>query len=231
MKREKVLGLLFIALWALGCAEQTGSLDSDAEEKEGEDTESGTLFDTETAEETPIECEGYNEADYPEVPVEFEVIGSQAIMYGYVDGTTPGRLDTLLQDNPQLETLVMPFVPGSVDDESNLQAARIVREAGLDTCIPSTGLIASGGVDFFVAGVRRSANEGAQVGVHSWAGFGGVEGSDFPKDSLEHQLYLLYYEEMGIPAEFYWFTLEPAPADSVHWMTVDEIAQYELLTD
>jgi hypothetical protein len=36
---------------------------------------------------------------------------------------------------------------------------------------------------------------------------------------------------MGIPADFYWYTLEAASAENIHWMTAQEIAQYDILTD
>ena len=175
-----------------------------------------------------ISCEGYNADDYADAPVTFAVEGQRAIMSGYVDGSTPNRVDALLADHPNVTMIVMPYVPGSDDDFSNLSAARKIRSAGLATCVPSTGLVASGGVDFFVAGVNRSAADGAQVGVHSWATGDGTQGKDVPKDSSEHQLYLSYYDEMGISQDFYWYTLEAAPADDIYWMTQIEIKTYKL---
>lgn len=179
----------------------------------------------------PLECEGYDEADYPEEPVTFTIEGDRAIMAGFVDGSTPGRVQDLLNDHPNVHTIIMPFVPGSADDESNLEAALAIHAAGLDTCVPSTGLIASGGVDFFLAGARRSAAEGALLGVHSWADGNGTEGGDLPTDHPDHQFFLDYYEEIDIPAEFYWFTLEAAPAADIHWMTAKEMATYDVLTE
>ena len=35
---------------------------------------------------------------------------------------------------------------------------------------------------------------------------------------------------MGIPADFYWFTLEAAPADDIHWMSRDEMETYAVVT-
>ena len=40
------------------------------------------------------------------------------------------------------------------------------------------------------------------------------------RDHEEHRVYLDFYEEMGIPEAFYWFTLEAASADEVHWMSL-----------
>ena len=45
----------------------------------------------------------------------------------------------------------------------------MVRNRGIATHLPADGEIASGGVDFFLAGVKRTAEAGAKIGVHSWA--------------------------------------------------------------
>ena len=101
---------------------------------------------------------------------------------------------------------------------------------GFNTHVPADGEIASGGVDFFLSGVERTVDTGALLGVHSWAAGDGTTGADVPRDDPQHQLYLDYYAEMGIPAEFYWFTLEAAPAEDIHPMTEAEIEKYGLLT-
>lgn len=91
------------------------------------------------------------------------------------------------------------------------------------------GMIASGGVDFFLAGVGRTVDTGGKLAVHSWAG-DGVTGDQVPRDDPQHSLYLDYYAEMGIPAEFYWFTLQAAPAEDIYYMTADEMAEYQMTT-
>ncbi|MFK7801743.1 MAG: alpha/beta hydrolase [Anaerolineae bacterium] len=160
----------------------------------------------------------------------YEVEGDQAFMSGVIDGSTPDRVQQLIDDYPEVTTIVMEQVDGSADDEANVEAARLVRRYGLNTHLPSDGEIASGGVDFFLAGNQRSIEPGARLGVHSWAAGDGTTGADVPKDDPQHQLYLDYYAEMGIPAEFYWYTLTAAPAEDIHWMTADEIDQYGFVT-
>ena len=163
----------------------------------------------------------------------FTIEGDKAIMRGVIDGTTPERVEALIEDHPEVKTIVMQHVPGSVDDESNLKAARLIREHGFHTHVPAIDEegIASGGVDFFLAGVQRTVETGANLGVHSWAAGDGTTGADVPKDDAQHKLYLDYYAEMGIPADFYWFTLEAAPAESIHWMTAEEIETYQMTTE
>ncbi len=167
-----------------------------------------------------VACGGGDEA------ATFTVEGTQAEMSGVIGSSTPDDVRNLIDDHPEVTTIVLVDVPGSEDDESNLQASRLVREAGLATHVPSDGVIASGGVDFFLAGESRSWDPGATFGVHSWAS-GDIEGKDVPRDDPDHDLFLRYYDEIGISADFYWFTLEAAPADSIHNMTEAELATYE----
>ena len=35
---------------------------------------------------------------------------------------------------------------------------------------------------------------------------------------------------MGIAEDFYWFTLNAADADDIHWMTRTEMKRYKMLT-
>ena len=160
----------------------------------------------------------------------FIVEGPRALMDGVIGPSTPGRVLELLLEHPEVDTIVMRNVPGSIDDASNLRAARYVRRHGLGTLLPADGEIASGGTDCFLGGVQRKALPGARIGIHSWSGYD-EEGADLPRDHPEHAKYLEFYREMGIPAAFYWRTLDAAPADDIHWMTRDEIERFGIETD
>jgi len=159
----------------------------------------------------------------------FDVRGDTAVMSGVIGASTPGRVLELALEHPEVDVIVMREVPGSIDDESNLRAAALVRRLGLATHVPADGEVASGGTDFFLAGARRTAEPGALFGVHSWGGFG-EEGADVPRDDPEHDKYLEYYRAMGIDEEFYWYTLEAAGADDIHWMTPEELERYGFFT-
>lgn len=164
-----------------------------------------------------------------DAPVSFEIEGNKAIMRGTIGSSTPYRVMELVFFHPEVETIIMTDVPGSVDDDSSLRASRMVRTHGLNTHVPSDGEVASGGTDFFQAGVQRTCGKGALFGVHSWAEFG-AEGTDYPRDSEEHSMYLDYCDEMGIPQSFYWYTLEAASAEDIHYMTSDELVEFRMLT-
>ena len=166
-----------------------------------------------------------------EEKVNFEVVGDKAIMTGVIEKSAIQSVKDLIKNHPEVKTIVMKNVPGSMDDVSNLEASRLVREAGLNTHVPADGMIASGGTDFFCAGVNRRADEGAEIGVHSWWSEGVTDASTLSKDHPEHQKYIDYYNEMSIPTAFYWFTIQAAPAESIYNMTRDELVKYKLVTE
>jgi Ca2+-binding EF-hand superfamily protein len=163
-------------------------------------------------------------------PAGFRVADGVAVMSGVIDSETPARVLRLVFEHPDVRTIEMTFVPGSIDDEANLRAAAVVRRFGFTTLLRRQSTIASGGTDFFLAGKQRVVEAGALLGIHSWGG-PGFEGQDVPRDDPQHRLYLDYYEEMGIPAEFYWRTLEAAPADGIHWMTEPELERFRFRTE
>lgn len=156
--------------------------------------------------------------------------GDHFIARGTIDDTTPDVIRDALDGNPDIKKIVLQFIPGSADDESNLEASRLIRENGITTVVPEGGFVASGGTDMFLAGASRDIKSGACIGVHSWATGDGTEGKDVPRDDSQHQLYLNYYDEMGITPDFYWFTLQAAPAQGMHYMSNAEITQYGMAT-
>jgi hypothetical protein len=171
---------------------------------------------------TPVAAQDYE-------PVEFFAQGREIIAVGDIDGEALDIFLDVVEDNPQVDTLVLEWIGGSVDDAANLELSRAVRALGLATLVPADGLVASGGTDLFLAGRTRILEPGACVGVHSWAG-DGIEGRDLPRDAREHAPYLHYYAEMGVAKDFYWFTLDAASAEDMHWMTATEAANFGLAT-
>ena len=159
---------------------------------------------------------------------EFTVSGRVARMSGVIGPSTPGRVLELILESPEVEVVELVNVPGSMDDEANLRAARMLHRAGLKTRVAEGGEIASGGVDFFLAGRNRTIRPGAKLGVHSWASGDGETGRDLDWDHPGHQMFLDFYDDVGVAPEFYWFTLEAAPAESIHWMTAEELGRFSL---
>ncbi|MBT5873814.1 MAG: alpha/beta hydrolase, partial [Candidatus Latescibacteria bacterium] len=112
-------------------------------------------------------------------------------------------------------------------------AGRVIRSAGLNTTIPADGAVASGGTDVFLAGIFREVEPGGMVGVHTWQTTDGegnvIVGSELPTADPRHLIFRNYYREMAIPEVFYWFSIQAAPADDIHWMTRQELSDFGVL--
>jgi hypothetical protein len=152
-------------------------------------------------------------------------------MVGEVDHNTPAQFKRLLTSYPGVKTLKLVECPGTEDDEANLALARMVRTAGLDTRVPAKGSVRSGGVELFLAGVHRTAEPGAEFGVHSWQDEEGREAKDYPPDAPEHREYLAFYQDMGMAPDaakaFYAFT-NAQPFSNIHYMTPVELERFHL---
>tara|TARA_S200000501_G_scaffold19882_1_gene17710 strand:+ start:1686 stop:2441 length:756 start_codon:yes stop_codon:yes gene_type:complete len=181
-----------------------------------------------TIAEVDAACSGPIDTSPTEQPLTLQVDGTRAIFRGVIDSSTPAKVQSLIDNNPEVKVIVLVYGPGSDDDEANLQAARLVNKAGLGTCVPENGEIYSGAVDFYLAGVVRRLADSAVVGVHSWATGDNIEGAALPMDDPQHQLYLDFYPEVGVPADFYWFTLQAAPAAGMYNMTAEDKVTYKM---
>ncbi|MFA0115793.1 alpha/beta hydrolase [Vibrio sp. 10N.261.46.E11] len=159
----------------------------------------------------------------------FYVKGDTAILSGVVCSGSPDAFEDMLNQNPQVTMLEFKNINGSADDEANTELGLMVREAGMNSHIGSSGLIASGGTDLFLAGVKRTVEAGAKIGVHSWSSNDGLNGSLLPKNHFEHERYLGYYETLNIDSSFYWYTLEAAKPEGMHYMSRAELVQYGVI--
>lgn len=159
----------------------------------------------------------------------FTVQNELLFMGGDINSKTDDQFEAVVAANPQITTIVECVVPGSLDDDTMIPLSYRVRELGLNTHLTSTSDIASGGVDFFLAGVARTMAEGAQVGVHSWSD-GIRDAADYRRDAPEHAANATYIRDMLGDDAFYWFTIYAAPANDIYQMTPAEIVQYGMLT-
>lgn len=160
----------------------------------------------------------------------FIIKQDKAYMYGVIGEQIVNTVTTLTTEHTNVNTIVLVDVPGSMDDESNLKASLMVYDKGLNTEVLSNSDIASGGVDFYLAGNKRILASGAKLGVHSWGGDDGVVATDLPRDHAEHKPYIEFYQHIKQyqPSEFYFFTLAAAPAESIHYMTAEELAKWKI---
>ena len=165
-------------------------------------------------------------------PVSFQIHGNRAVMVGTLDETRPSLVADLIAANPQGDTIILKAVPGNVNSAVSMNAGRLVRSNGPNTLVPSDGAIVSGGTDFFLAGVDRVVEAGGLVGVHSWTteGLDGktIHGSDLSWDEPLPLPFKAYYREMGIPEDFYWFSINVGPTSAIDFMNDGELQAYHV---
>ncbi|WP_299884101.1 hypothetical protein [uncultured Lacinutrix sp.] len=161
-----------------------------------------------------------------------EIKGTDVYLNGTLGTKGYAQFKDLIKNHPEITTIVLQNVPGSINDAVNMHTGRIIREAGLNTKVLANSNISSGGVDLFCAGKERIVTKGARLGIHSWGG-DGISADDIAKDHPAHQYQLAYFtmclgKEIG-PA-FYFRTLTAAPAGKMHWMSDKEIKDWKLAT-
>ncbi len=182
---------------------------------------------------TTISC-GENDNSTPETTFGiFTVLDDNTVeMNGDINSSTLRNFENLVNEYPSISQIEIREVPGSLDDEINLQFSKKVHDSNIAIHLLDNGIIASGGVDFFLAGVRRTKGINTMIGVHSWAGENETA-TDFPEGHANHLPYINYYISIGFTQQeaedFYYFTINAAPASSIHYMTESEIEQYGLL--
>ncbi|MGC3939649.1 alpha/beta hydrolase [Roseobacter sp. EG26] len=164
------------------------------------------------------------------VTTEFQVMGTKLLMRGEINSRSLGQFEEVYAENPDIDTLVQLDVPGSIDDDVMVAFGYRLRELGLNTHLTARSEVYSGGVDLFLAGVERTMEPGATLGVHSWSD-GIKDAQDYPKSAPAHQQNRLYIERMLGNDTFYWFTIYAASAENIHIMTEAEIRRYGLLTN
>lgn len=131
-----------------------------------------------------------------------------------------------IKANPQVKTLVLMNLPGSINDEWNVKTCEFVYKNNLNTQVLANSNIDSGAVDLFAAGKKLFFTKGAKLGVHSWSGEDYKPALSYPKDDEVHKIFLELYKKVNIDTAFYWFTLRAAPGEAIHYMNEKEIKQY-----
>lgn len=157
------------------------------------------------------------------------VAGDRVELNGSITSRAPTQFGALLRAYPQIRQVDMIDCPGTDDDEANLKLARMIRKAGIATYVPSGGSVRSGGVELFLAGVRRHADSTAEFAVHSWLDEDGMEPDDFAENDPVNRAYVDYYREMGMTEEkaraFYALT-NSVPHDDALYLKPQDIAAY-----
>lgn len=155
-------------------------------------------------------------------------------MNGDITSRLENDFDRMLAAFPNAKKVIMKDCPGSLDDETNLKVSKKMHERGFEFHLMATSVIASGAVDMYVGGVKRTREAGSKIGVHSWGSEPGEPiATSYPRGHAVHLPYINYYKSVGFSQQeaeaFYYFTIEAAPANDIHWMTDQEINTYKIL--
>ena len=176
--------------------------------------------------------------DLDKKPVNFDVRENTAYMTGVIDSSIPVLLSNLLDSYPQVDTIVMQQVNGSIDLAATYEAGKILRDACLTTVVPYEGFIASGGVSLFLAGCERIIENNSKIGIHTWRSFTiddqdnkvvTISGIELDESDEQHKKHLAYITDMDIPEAFYWRIVN-TPFDEVHYLTSEELLEYDIIT-
>lgn len=157
---------------------------------------------------------------------------TRAALVDVTDARSPAQFAAMLKAHPGIALIEMIECPGTFDDRANLSLGRMIRAKGITTHVPAGGSVRSGGVELFLAGVRRIADPGAEFAVHSWEDEDGREAGDYAADAPENRAYLDYYREMGMSAPqasaFYAMT-NSVPFEDARWFGAEEMGRWVAL--
>lgn len=154
---------------------------------------------------------------------------SHAALVDTTDARSPAQFIAMLQAFPGIRTLELIECPGTDDDRANLKLGVMIHDRGIATDVPDGGSVRSGGVELFLAGVRRSAAANAEFAVHSWADEYGLEPKDFAPDAPENRIYIDYYRRMGMSeaeARAFYAMTNSVPNGDARWLGTADMAQW-----
>lgn len=158
----------------------------------------------------------------------FEVDGTSAYVFGTTDSHSHNLVKNFVRENPEVERLILQAMPGTLDMDTNRRVVMDIRAAGLATHVPADGRIASGAVDWFIAGSPRTIECGALIGVHSWGSKLGERGDQTFYDG-QYRTQRWFLNKMGVDPDFYEFTRSAAGPNDIYWLSVDEMLRFGLI--
>ena len=153
----------------------------------------------------------------------------RAALVGITDSESPASFAAMLRENPGIATLELVDAGGTFDDRANLQLGRMIRRAGIATHVPAYGSVRSGAVELFIAGTKRSIEDGARFAVHAWLDESGFEATDYAAGSPENSKYVSYSREMGLAqgqAEAFYDLTNSVPHADALWLSAGEMRSW-----
>ena len=141
------------------------------------------------------------------------------------------QFDRLITKYPNIKLMIMEECPGSRNDEQIFKAALQLHGLSINTHLPINGKIQSGAVDLFLSGNKRTLEQGAKIGVHAWSD-GSSSATDYPTNHSEHEVYINFYKAIGRSQQeaedLYFFIINAAAPEDIHWMSDQEIDLFNI---
>ena len=160
--------------------------------------------------------------------------GTTIEMKGEIGSSSLDDFNAIIDQHPDVNLVRIVDCDGSVDDETCFLLMKRVYDLGVNTHILDNGWVASGGSDLFFAGIHRTKGANTKIGVHAWSE-GNNEATDYPVGHANHLPYIAAYVSIGFTQEkaeaLYYFIINAASADDIHWMTDAEIEAYSILSE
>jgi len=159
----------------------------------------------------------------------FQIEGNRLHVSGTLTLASTERIDTLVEQNPGLRTVVLGQIGEDSDATALLQKGVLIRSLGLNTAVADGVTIRGGAVYFFLGGAERRLGEDAQIEVSDWQSSLGPA-SALPQDHPVHAERRGYVARMLEDPAFYEFMIGAAPVGGAHRVSDNELAEFGVLT-
>ncbi len=160
----------------------------------------------------------------------FRIVAKDRVeLIGSIESDTPSQFKAMLAAFPAIKQIDIIDCPGTGDDAANFAIARIIHRKGITTNIPDGGSARSGGVELFLAGVKRRAAPNAEFAVHSWRDENGREAKDYAANAPENLEYINFYKEIGMDdakAKAFYAMTNATPHQQARYLKSTDIAAY-----
>jgi len=159
----------------------------------------------------------------------FRVEGNELHVSGLLTLISTERIDTMVEQNPGLTTLVLGEIHPESDATALLQKGVLIRSLGMNTEVAPGVTIAGPAIYLFLGGVERRLGDAAQIEVSDW------QTSVGPASALpaEHPAHAERRGQVGGllgRPDFYTFSIGAAPVGGAHRMSDNEIAEFGIVT-
>jgi hypothetical protein len=160
----------------------------------------------------------------------FRVDGDRLIVSGQLTLMSTERIDTLIEQHPDIAVLVLEDIADASDATAMLQKGALIRSLGMNTAVAPGVTLSGDAVYLFLGGVERRLGSGARIVVSDWQTPLGPA-SALSMDHPAHAERRGYVAGMLGDAAFYDFMIGVAPVGGGHRLSDAELQDFGLVTD